>query len=511
MNIMLRLIVLFACVLMLVPDIVAQETSPTVIEPFSAVTGSITPSDDTQIWTFSALADEIVSLSVEAISPEFDPTVTLADDTGRPIISNDDYNYPESRDALLEAITIPRTGTYQVIVSGFGNTNGDFRLRLLPGYARITMREEFENAGTWSALDNSILSLDVTDETLLLENEGVLVTGVAATSSMSNIADFYAQLDVTEVSGRNGWTVGLALRRQGDTYYLYSINARGQWRFTVVEDGVERVLRDYTPHPAIVPGDNAFTFSVLANDDGFDVFYNDQLMGQVIDSTITSGGQVGVMIQTANAIGSDVRARVDNLAITRPVDINGVEVFPQRILTERQSLIVEELERRRVISPGGTLPLTVPESFTDSTQPGVVTQPLGRGTTFSTFVMGTTTTLTQNGRTDITGCGLVIRNTGEDNYTVAYMDNVGAYGISERNGDTFASGLYGENPDWAENESNNIVVVHLEEILHLFVNGVYVGSQEIIPATGEVGNVLINFGPADSRCQFNDTWLWRLD
>ena len=39
---------------------------------------------------------------------------------------------------------------------------------------------------------------------------------------------------------------------------------RDYWRFTLVQNGNETVIHDWTPHPNIVPGANSFTIAVLA-------------------------------------------------------------------------------------------------------------------------------------------------------------------------------------------------------------------------------------------------------
>ena len=122
--------------------------------------------------------------------------------------------------------------------------------------------------------------------------------------------------------------------------------------------------------------------------------------------------------------------------------------------------------------------------------------------------MGTTFVLRQNG-TGLSGCGLLLRQTGDTHYMVAYLDNSGAYGVSERTGDAFMPGIYGENVVSDTSITNELLVVVSGNILHYFINGHHVDTMEINSIEGEVGNVLVNFEPVDSYCEFTNTWLWK--
>ncbi|MEQ8673443.1 MAG: hypothetical protein RLP44_27085 [Aggregatilineales bacterium] len=491
--------------------IISAQTSDNELTRFETEQGNISRIGESQIWTFEALADEALSIIIEPTVPFFDSVLQIIDENGRTILRADDFAYPDDTNANVEAITIPRSGTYEVVVSGYGNSTGSYRITLLPGYGEQAQRQTFEGTNSWQAQTDD-LGLTVSDGVLNLSLEGVQVRGLAGSSSVNTFNDFYAQVDYVSIVGRNGWEVGLSLRRQSDTdtFYQYSVNSQGLWRFLAVEDGVERLIRDYTPHPAIVGGETSFTLGVLANSAGFDVFYNGQFMGQVVDTAISDGGGVGVVIQTANAVGSTLTAQLDNFGITQPRLLQGERVMPQSIVLGTPRQIIQELERRGVIQPGGNLPLNVPESFADSRTPGIAQVALGRGATYTNFVIGTTATLTQNLRPDLAGCGLLFRLTGDTNYMVAYVDNANGYGVSERDGESFEAGIYGESETWITETANTMIVAVNAGTLHYYVNGNYAGAMPLEPLMGQVGNVLINFEPAESTCAFTDTWLWNL-
>lgn len=489
----------------------AAQSGATPLTRFETRQGNISRIGDTQTWTFDALADEALSIVIEPTVPFFDSTLQIVDESGRVVLTSDDFAYPDDINATVEAITIPRSGTYEVIISGYGNSTGSYRITLLPGYGSLGQRQTFDGANSWQAQSND-LSLQVSDGALNLSLEGVQVKGIAGSTSVNTFTDLYTQVDYVNINARNGWEVGIVLRQQddGDTYYQYSVNSQGLWRFLAVENGVERLIRDYTPHPAIVAGQTTFTLGILANAAGFDVFYNGQFMGQVVDTAIADGGTVGVVVQSANAIGSTLSAQLDNFAVTQPLTLSGERILPQSLILGTPRQIVQELERRGVIHPGGNLPLNVPESFADSRTPGVAQVPLGRGATYTNFALGTSATLTQNGRSDLAGCGLLLQSSGENTYMVAFVDNADGYGISARSGDSFEAGIFSENAEWITDAANSMIVVVNEGQLYYYVNGNYAGTMSVASVAGQVGNVLINFEAVESTCAFTDTWLWNL-
>src|SRR5215212_9998623 len=102
----LKIILTLCFVLLLSIAVPAQaQTSLSLLTP---VTGNVTP-NGTNIWTFSAQNGAVLSFALQAQSKDLDASMTLTDSSGREVISSDDYDYPNSLDPLLEAITMPRT------------------------------------------------------------------------------------------------------------------------------------------------------------------------------------------------------------------------------------------------------------------------------------------------------------------------------------------------------------------------------------------------------------------
>ncbi len=497
----LKLTLLLALVLALSISHPAQaQTSLSLRQP---VTGSVQP-NRTNDWTFSAQSGAVLSFTLEAQTDGFDPQMTLTDSSGHEVVSSDDYDYPASLNPLLEAVTMPRTDTYTLTVSGFNGSSGSYVLTMLPGYSVAAYSDDFSSS-QWQALDPGLTAQQSGGQLDLSIGGGARVMGSAFDSSSPNFDDFYAQADVT-VTNPSGWVVGMALRRQADSYYLLSINAQGSWRFTLMQNGSERVVHDWTPHPNIVPGANHFSIGVLAKGVGFDFFYNTGYIGSASDSALSGAGQIGVMAGTFSPAPSQTSASFDNLVVTTPAVVDGAYVIPQEIPAGDGSQIVLGLKRNHVVSADGQMSLTLPDSSVQSTGGGINRVMLGRGVQYRNFALGATLDLT-TASPGAAGCGLVFRFTSDSDYTLAWLDQVGEYGISQRSGDTFSPGIYGTNPSISAG-THLLLLIADDNTVYYYIDRQLVGSVDDTAQNGEVGIAAVNFEINTTICHFTNLWLW---
>jgi hypothetical protein len=226
-------------------------------------------------------------------------------------------------------------------------------------------------------------------------------------------------------------------------------------------------------------------------------------------NTFPDAGRVGLVIETANAATSSVTARFDDLLITVPQQVDDAPIVPDRIIIADSRSIVPQLQRRHLIPAEGQMSLTVPESFATYNRPGVYEVLLAEGQTFRNFAIATTLSWTADASMRA-GCGLLLRASSESDYTLAYVDQSGGYGLSQRRGDTFVPGIYGENAP-INAETHHLLVIADEDTLTYYVDGLWAGNLENTAVEGGVGNVVVNFDPVNTACTFRDTWVWRWD
>ena len=468
--------------------------------------GSVPPGG-TNTWTFSAQNSAVLSFALEAESDNFDTAITLTDSSGNEVVSSDDYNYPDSLNPLLEAITIPRTDTFTLTVSGVNGTSGDYMLTMLPGYSVSAYPDDFSQSN-WQPLSD-VLSAQETDEQLNLSITGARRVTPAFDNSAETFVNFYAQAQVVNVSNSSGWVVGMALRRQEQSYYLLTINSQGNWRFALLQDGNETVIRDWTPHPNIIPGATSFSLGVLAKGVGFDFFYNTGYIGSSSDDTLTGAGQIGLMLGTFSTQASTSSATFDNLTVTVPTLIDGAGVIPQEITGGDGSAIVQTLKRTHVVSANGEMTLTIPEASAQYARPGVNRVMLARGSHYTNFALGAVVDLSAAARGPA-GCGVVFRFASETDYTLAYLNQDGEYGVSERDGDVFAPGLYGTNPS-IDAGQHHILLIASGDTVYYYVDRKLVGIIDNMAQEGEIGIAVVNFELNSTTCSYSNFWLWQWD
>lgn len=476
------------------------QTSLTLATP---VTGSLS-AGATDSWTFFAQNGAVLSFTLEAESDGFDPAMTLTDSSGREVVSSDDYNYPDSLNPLLEAITMPRADTFTLTVSGVNDTAGDYTLTMFPGYSVPLYDDDFSDSA-WRAL-NATITAQQADEQLQLSTEGTRPTAAAFDDAAPSVRDFYAQAQVVNVADPSGWAVGMAVRRHEQSYYLLSINSLGNWRFTLVQNGNETVIHDWTPHPNIIPGASSFSIAVLARGVGFDFFYNTGYVGSASDRTLTDAGQIGLMVGAFSGQASRASGAFDDLTVTAPTQVDGEYAIPQEITSGDGRQTVLALKRNHVVVADGALSLTLPESSVQSARPGIERVMLGRGTRYTNFALGATVNVNP-AAPGPAGCGLVFRLATDTDYTLAYIDQDGDYGVSKRNGDTFSADLYGQDAAIGRG-AHLLLVIADDNTIYYYVDRKLVGTLENAPQDGEVGIAVVNFEPNSTTCQYTNFWLW---
>ncbi len=113
----------------------------------SLVDGTLDSNHDTDLYTFRAAAGDVITLQMSHSSGDLDPHLTLTDNLGNPLMSNDDNLLIETFDSAIQGYIARRAGYYTIIASRYtGNDNaGSYRLKLV--------RDGQNAAGVYAPLD----------------------------------------------------------------------------------------------------------------------------------------------------------------------------------------------------------------------------------------------------------------------------------------------------------------------------------------------------------------------
>jgi hypothetical protein len=472
------------------------------------IEGSINSGEST---VFSLIAREGQVLSVYVHSRDnLDPIITILDRDGTPILINDDYQYPDSRDAMIEAFSAPYTGSYTIEITGYGDTAGSFDLLVLPGYSQVAIQDMFEGSTSWRLAmlrAEPLPALDIQQGSLSISQSGVRQIVTAYGPEMANVPYYYG-IQVAAIDSADRWETGLVFHyRNENLYYRFLVNSAGAWSLQLVAGGQTQILRDWSTHPAITSGETAFALGVLVNTRSFEFFYNNQFIGSVTDSSL-SDGQIGVTATTADSVGSSVAVSFRSLLVTVPVLVNGAPILPDQLVGGSTNYTVRELERRQIIPSGGSMALNVDSSYFQNVSAGVTRYPIGGGIQPANFAISALVSWQQAGNA-LQGCGLVLRDSGEsENYVLAFVNSNTGYGLSERRGSAFGTSFYHDiipiNP-----QPYRMLVIASGKTITLYMNDRYAGTISTDLVSGGIAEAVVNFNAVNTVCTFDNLWVWQ--
>ncbi len=495
-----------ACgILLLIAWLIPVKAQDTALRLGSTIDAFLAPGETHQ-YSFPALEWTLVSLRVEALTEELDPRLEIFGPDGDLVIANDDYDYPATRDAALQAFLIPATATYRVAVSAVGDGGGDYRLHVLPGYDVLSLHDTVMDNANWEVVYSDAV-VHLSDSSLFAaEMSGAARSAIILGLHLPLEKDVYFEASFESVSATSAWQVGLVFRYLApDRFHRLLLSNRGFWTIERVNDGIVTDVRDWATHPAIVPGESDFRLGVLASGGHFDVVYNGQVVGSARDEMPADRGGLGLAVRSNQFAGGTVSFAVREAILTLPTRVEDKLIFPQRLLERRYFLMADELRRQQLVPANSEFLFTVGESSVRNARAGLTYVPLARESDFEFLALGASIAFNieagLNG-----GCGLVFHVTGDEEYALAYLTQGGDLGISRRVGAAFEPGLY-QMADPFSGGSHYLLVIVADGELLLFADEHYAGSMPYPRQAGGIGIAVVNYEQAYSSCTFEDLWL----
>ncbi len=393
--------------------------------------------------------------------------------------------------------------------------------------------------------------------------------GFIAPATNQQWSDFYVEADVRINGTPPYYEYGFLLRMDLNTRALYAItfNSRGEW-VILTYDGGWQELQPWTTSPVIDTNDLMPHIGVLAQGNTFRLYFNRQLVGEVVDpQNWRSSGTIALTTGTRPGQTDPLTVFFDNLVITTPAGVPAddgamtgeaatpaagqpyqptatapstaepsptdafvvpttppiaTRVPPTPTATPDTGLsnwdsppeqIVAELRDKGLVPSGGGIGLQVPNSFGDTTAPGFSFYPLGRGSTFTNFVLGFDATLTVTGPES--GCGMHFWNNDTSTSFAMVMEQGGVFLAQATNDQLHPNSIFVEHPAVIPGTDavNQVVVVVIDGDVTMYVNGALAAQQSFTPQTGTLAlEVFVAeddaSGTQRTYCELNDIWLW---
>lgn len=466
--------------------------------------------NETHRYSLNALEWTLASFRLEALSDALDPQLAIYDSSGELVIANDDYDYPASRDAIIQAFVFPKSDLYTVAVSGYAASGGAYRLRMLPGYDRQIQAGQKLLLEDWQAVNRLALVRQAGVDRLAVATDGIATTAVVLGNAFAPERDFFFEVQFDNVSSAGDWQVGIAFRyARPDSHSRVLLNKRGFWRMERVEQGDIVVVRNWGTHPAIIPGQTRFRLGVLASGAHFDIVYNGQIVGTLGDSKTEPAGKLGVAMRTANAVDSRLSFAIAQATMTIPTRVDESVLLPSQLLARSYHVMHDVLTRQQLIPIGGDIKMLLPESSVRRRSAGVTPFRLGSGLRFAEFALGAAVSFQMSGEAN-GGCGILFHYQDQERYQLAYVTAGGDYGLSQRQGDIFAPGIYVKKPPRERQKHDMLLIVH-DGTIHYYADKAHIGEIAYDTASGSVGIAAVNYASVDTNCDFADFWVLSLD
>ena len=468
------------------------------------VEGSLA-SGESHRFTVAALEFTLVSIRVESLDGSLDPVIEVFDSGDALIHASDDYDFPATRDAAIQAFVLPKTSTYSIVVSGHGGSSGDYRLYFLPGYDVLELHDDSMDKTKWKVV-YSDTPVDLSESSMFaVELVGFSRSATVVGEHFPQAQDHFFQATFHEVTYDAVWNVGLIFRYvDNQNFHRLLISKTGYWRLDRIENGESVALKAWSTHPAIRPGEKDFQLGILASGQHFDAVYNGQVVGSASDSAAPRAGGLGIAMRTDESSGPMSFAVLDTL-LTLPTRVNDRILFPQRVVERQNYLMALDLARKQLAPAGRSVSFVQPESSVRHVQPGVTRIAIAPDRLYEQFALGASLRL-ETAQDGNGGCGIFFHFNDDNHYTLAYATKEGDFGLSRRTGDMFAPGLYGQRAT-AESPERYLLVIAMDEEMHYFVDEVYVGSMESQPRTGSIGIAVVNYEAVETTCRFTDLWV----
>jgi hypothetical protein len=479
------------------------------------ITGEVTAAQPQQRWTFEARAGQVISAQMRATSGDLTPHLELRDAADRVLMSSRPTAF---RTVAVEAYVFVTSGLYSLYAGHQPGTAsaGAYRLILLPGHSHLLINDDMQANSPLRSWREPNASSRVIGGKLRMGIEAEQQMVWTTAERLGENRDVYAQVDFALEDVNAYWEVGLLLRgsRVGTTeeFYAFTFNSNDQWRVMVRLNGQFETVRDWTPAPVdfTAPG----SIGVMSKGNSFTLFYNGQPVGAVEDDRLGEAGLVGLVIGSGVRPNQRVVVQFDNfIATVSQVALRSAQALvtpPATIAAwdDRREAILAELMAAGVIPVPGELGISLESAFvSNSTAGSLIFVTLMDGVNFTDLVYSADVLWDS----DVEGmaCGLEMRVTGTQSYTIVYLDRQGSYGVRQVSGGEVVVSEYAR-ADAIKRENratNRLLVVAFGNGLLVYINGRLITEANVQGGSGEALIVSFNYARANSFCGFANIWL----
>lgn len=478
--------------------------------PVRAVLDDTTPARE---YVFEGYAHQVVSVIAVTVDGDLDPVVQVIDAQGVLVSENDDIE-SRVRDAGLEALMLPESGTYTVRVMRYeganGGTSGQVELTLTPGFARVVWRERFD-AGALSWVTPQGEQLALSSGGLRLRVTAPEAAVRAFPPGAGEYKSFYMESKARVFGFTQYAEFGLVLRAQGvdrARAYVVKINTEGQWSVALQDETGEFVLRSWSDNAALEADE--WHIAALVRGDRLDVYANNTLLGTVTDGRLRTAGAVGLYAARPEDQADSVTIIFDDVSLTARLGTtySGLPMSLATWNSRDPALMIAELAEGGHITPAAAHDLFLTDKTLSVLTSNTLIELIGSElAVYRDFVLSAHVRALTTG--DDAGCGLVYRWQDERNLDLVFIDSAGGFGVVQARDAALTRNAYALDPMVNADGSHLLALVRGSEVA-LYINGALVTQEAVQPGEGRVGVVLLNYADVPADCFWSDIWVWSL-
>lgn len=292
----------------------------------SGMSGTLNDASPTANWSFDCMADGVGSVVVTTTSGDLAVDIAVTDAAGTAFAGGSQVSSGPNV-SLVEAFTMPSTGSCGVQISRVSSTSGGYEVQLLPGFAHLEVWDQFDNSGalglSWSSYTSDTLLVDLVNQQLQIQVLTDNLLGYAIPDEETTWGDFYIQADVVIEDSPSYAEYGFVLRlttaeNGDDNFYSFYFSTDGD--FTVYYfNGDWQMVQDWTVSSAVPEKDRQARLGIMFQGNVMRAYYDGQFVGEVTDTVgYSSEGTVALAIGTMKDQTDALVVNFDNLVLTTP-------------------------------------------------------------------------------------------------------------------------------------------------------------------------------------------------
>lgn len=512
-------------------------------------------------YQFDCTAGGIASVRVETLSGDLEAAITVMSASGS-VLAQGGRVSTAPNVAVAEAFEMPADERCQVTLARVGDTSGQYAVRLLPGYATLAKYDTFDNPEdplqmVWEPYASESMTVATIGQRLQIQVFTDNLLGYAIPSGDDvQWGDFYAQAEYEIVGDPSYAEYGFVIRLhdEEEIFYTLTFSSDGDWSVFWF-DGEWTEIQAWTQSDVVDGFDRAPTVGVLVDGYTFRAYFNGQFVGEVTDvNRYAAEGTMALVGATGVDQTDPLMVFIDNVVVTTPAQAPAsglpfsggdaptatpsglmgllsatktpapAQPTPTPAVSTAMQLtswdsgspkqIVAELATLGLVPSGGSVALSVPSSYGDTSASGFSFYPLGQGRTFRNFVLAFDARLINTGPES--GCGMYFRDSSTlSSDALVFEDGSFLLGEWDASGSLLDSSIIEFNDAVipGRGTTNSVIVVANESDVTMFVNGTRVSSTVFTPVTGGLAlEVYVAEDDAGATvqtyCQLNDIWLW---